>query len=391
MKKVEQILSSGAVVMDYDHSFTHKDIVEILSRYFTDVKREKYGFHARFQGREYLLLVKNITYLGHPHPVFKKRIQIPVTWNDLLVREDVVLMGLYEYDGNRIFAFFDKKRRGKSSSAHIYSIDIQKASEYGTFQKTDKYGNHIVACRADKLLSVFGGIVSGRKVDDAPEIALFDDFFGSLPQTWQGISAYKEMIKSGFPNRFQSEWPGFYLEFNFDRFISEKPGYGMLCRYVRNKKKEELDFDLDFVRGKFVGDLKTHAKSSSAILGNDKESVSKALKAYGRIWYVVFAFEYRMDKDFDCEVSQYWNSVLNTEKGKEKKPTSYCKKMKHDGSLLSMNILELNRYNSQHISDFHQGKQPNGAARAVKIMIQKGMIDNFVIFRKHIQAPSTER
>ena len=47
-----------------------------------------------------------------------------------------------------------------------------------------------------------------------------------------------------------------------------------------------------------------------------------------------------------------------------------------------MCIIELNRINYREVlSDFIQGRQPDGAARKVKFKINKNNIDNFVVFR----------
>jgi hypothetical protein len=44
-------------------------------------------------------------------------------------------------------------------------------------------------------------------------------------------------------------------------------------------------------------------------------------------------------------------------------------------------ILELNQANASLVlGDFKQGRQPNGASRALKVMIKKRNIDNFLIY-----------
>ena len=60
-----------------------------------------------------VLLCKNITYLGNPHPIFKKRIQIPSDWIELTLKlerdgYDVRFVGVYHYDGFVVFADFLK-------------------------------------------------------------------------------------------------------------------------------------------------------------------------------------------------------------------------------------------------------------------------------------------
>ena len=384
MKKVDQIKSSGEVVTDFDVVLSRDEVESLLSDFFDLVHRDREGFRVSTGGKEYLLLAKNITYLGHPHSEFKKRIQIPLPWNALFPKLDVLLVGIYTYESNTIFVFFDKKARGKSSSAHISSIDLQKAVEYGVFRKTDKNGNRIIACGPDRFLETFQQVANGQEVANVNEIEVFERFSVTLPTYWNGISAYREMIQASFANCMQGEWPGFYLEFRFENFLSDWTEYLDTCRYVSKKKDGDLDFDLEFPRGKFVGDLKTHSGKSSAVLGNDKLSVEAALKKYGRIWYVMFEFDYRMDRDLGCEVSHFWNEQIHLREGRKKDPDSYCGRMKHDGSLLRMHVMELNRDNTRYLSDFNQGRQSSGDCRQVKIKIDKKSIDNFVIFRKEL-------
>jgi len=47
-----------------------------------------------------------------------------------------------------------------------------------------------------------------------------------------------------------------------------------------------------------------------------------------------------------------------------------------------MYIIEVNRINyGEVLSDFNQGKQPNGNPRKQKVSISKKILDNFIIYR----------
>lgn len=47
---------------------------------------------------------------------------------------------------------------------------------------------------------------------------------------------------------------------------------------------------------------------------------------------------------------------------------------------MNMLVLEVNQTNFRVVlGDFAQGKEPDGAARALKVMIKKKNIDNFLI------------
>ena len=131
--------------------------------------------------KDYVLLLKAITYLGNPHPVFKKRIQLP-SWYQYFcdfikthnMPYDVRFMGVYHYEDTIFFVDFLKDtylQRGiHNSSAHVYINDLFQAQTYGIFRKEDYNGNSIVGMRADKLSSY---------LQDEPEVemdSLFDLF-----------------------------------------------------------------------------------------------------------------------------------------------------------------------------------------------------------------------
>jgi len=377
MKKVEQVNRDGKVVIQADSIYSKDEIYTILSKLIPSIQKERSYFTYFVDNEKYYLLIKNITYLGHPHPLHKKRIQVSSKWSQILRKEKSFLIGIYHFSDNIVFALFDKKQRGKNSSAHISTIDILKAVELGIFQKIDKQNNNLIVFREDKFCDVIDLKIHNKKIINSEEIHVFDEFSGVLEKRWDGIKSYKKMIASNFSQALQSEWPGFYFEYMFERFINSNPQYKNICVYVRNKKVGSLDFDVEFVRGGFYGDLKTHSVSSGSILGNDKASVEKVINYYNKLWYVVLELVPRKDYDFNCIVSKFWNTQL-----KKDDLLSYCGRMKHDVSLTQFYILEINKFNKKYISDFRQPRNSNGDLREIKIKIDKKNIDNFVIFRK---------
>ena len=62
-------------------------------------------------------------------------------------------------------------------------------------------------------------------------------------------------------------------------------------------------------------------------------------------------------------------------------PFSYASRFKSAVRFVRMMILEINEANFRDVlGDFNQGGQPDGAARALKVMITKRNIDNYLIF-----------
>jgi len=382
MKQVEQVTKDGRVVYDYDTSLSGREIKGKLEELFT-VERLETGLYI--PKIDITLLVKNITYLGHPHPEYKKRIQIPSKWNAVLADAHTVLLGIYTYKENTIYCIFDKKKRGKSSSAHVSILDLQKAIEYGRFEKTDAFGNKIITCTPQQLHATLVDIQKGLKYMPKEMLAI-DVFAKTLPLHWQGIPVYKEMLAAPFSQGLQGEWPGFYFEYLFEKFLKETPRYQKVCAYLRNKTKGALDLDVWFKQSKYYGDLKAHDASTSAIPGNDKRAIERAVREYPKFWYIVVTHTSVKDKEKDCTVSRFWNQKLSEKNGVEKSPTSYCGRMKYSVDLKELLVLEINRSNQKYLSDLTQGKNSDGSTRNLKIQIKKKDIDNFVVYRKDLQS-----
>jgi hypothetical protein len=381
MKKIEQINTNGQVVIDYDYKLSKKDIKNILSKYVY-VSNDENPFICIFNNKKINLCIKQVTYLGNPHNIFKKRIQIPKEWKKILSHDDTYLLGIYSFNENNIFVFFDKSRYIKNnlnnSSAHVHTIDLIKSMEYGVFSKKDSRGNSVTAVREDKLFNFIEGLIE-NKIECLPkEIEVFEAFSSTLEKKWRGIDCFKEMQKYNYKNRNQGEWPGFYLEFKFENFLEWNNKYKQYCLFESKKKNGELDFDLNF-NNKYFGDLKTHSTDSGSVLGNDKESFEKAIKIYGKFWYVVFNHDTVTDKDCNFEVAKYWNNYLG-----KKNLLSYSNRMKNLVTLKTLQILEINKDNFKHISIQTQGKNSNGKQRKLKVQIKNGDIDNFLIFSKDI-------
>jgi len=377
MKKVEQIYK-GIIVNDFDEKKGKKEILEILQTIFENVEVKKNYFEVN----GIKLFIKNITYLGNPHPNHKKRIQISKGWGEYLKDENSYLIGLYSYKTTQIFVLFDKenfiKRDTNNSSAHVSSLDLLKAYELGYFSKIDIRGNKIYLVTKQNFKNFLQNYRKGVFPLNE-ELSLFQEFKKLLTNypKWYGIDAIKELIKFNFPDKYQSEWAGFYFEFLFEQFIKNN-NYLTIVEYIKHKKLSEIDLDLYFKKSNFYGDLKTHSTSSSAILGNDKTTINKAL-SLGKIWYVVLSHQTIKDSEKEFEVTIFWNKLRN-----KSNLYSYGKRMKNSVILDKLQILEINNFNKQYLSDFKQGKNSNGKERNVKIKINKKDINNFLIFNERI-------
>ncbi len=176
----------------------------------------------------------------------------------------------------------------------------------------------------------------------------------------------------------------FYFENKFEQFLNKNPNYKKYCQYKQNKINNSIDLDVWFDDRQYFGDLKAHTVNTN-ILGNDKQTVIKAILNFKKIWYVVFS--HHTIKDKKGITTKFWNQALNNRGGsKKKKLDSYLSRMKSSVKLNDFVVLEINNSNQKYLSDFKQGKNSNNNSRNTKISIKKADIenDNFVIYRQKL-------
>ncbi|RUA06130.1 MAG: hypothetical protein DSY43_02805 [Gammaproteobacteria bacterium] len=402
--KIEQITKTGSVVSDYDEKLKPNEIKLLLSKQkYIEIKSNKNPYIVKYKNKDINLYVKNITYLGRKKDKlgnyddwehYKKRIQIGENFKPISKQKNTLLLGVYHYDNANVFCIFDKQSYENSSannaSAHIHTMDILKAKELSLFEKTDKKGNNIIVFTEQNFEKAFDVVLSNKKTTLSKEINIFNEFSNTLNANWLGVDCYIEMMNNNFNLAYLGEWAGYYLEYKFDEFLRNNPGYQDICQYVQNKEHTAIDLDLWFEEKQFYGDLKAHGVDRD-LIGNDKTNINEALRQYNKVWYIVFSHSTIKDKDKNGLTTEFWNKKINeryekTGKGKFKKLDSYLSRMKHSVILDNFAILEINQFNKKYLVDFKQGKNSNGAERKIKISIKKKDIenDNFVIYRKKI-------
>ena len=343
-----------------------------------------------------VLLCKAVTYLGNPHPAFKKRIQIPSSYLrfcDELDRAcpgyDVRFIGVYHFRGNIIFVDFSKhtylRRRLHNSSAHVYVNDLYQGMIYGVFSKLDKSGNTITTIRNDR----FKEYLEAREIDNnATLFRLFSKFNSGFPfgQWLYALNAIKEMHSNDWTHWRQTEWAGWFLEYRFEDFIKKNHIEDkMLYTGTSNKKEGMPDFDIRFIEEDFYGDLKASGKSNTDVPGNDQKSLIDCIYRYHRFWYVIYEHETKKDAPPDYTATRERNRYIKSvDASYNKGELSYKSRMKHSVCFDRMTIIELNPVNFREVlRNFNQGHQPDGSPRAPKFKINKKVLnnDNYVVFR----------
>lgn len=383
--KVDQVTTDGKAVSGLGEILSPSELLDYTEIYFPDTQRQHGKLTGKFHDKKYILSIKNISYLGNPHPHFKKRIQISGDFKpfyDLYTEQgyEVLLLGVYKFGDNILFCDFNTESYVgndlNNSSAHVYAIDLAYATSKGIFQKTDLKGNEITVFRPDHVKDFLENKFGTRQGINLEITDVVDDFFETIQKEWNGIQCYTEMIDADYHNKFQPEWTGFYLEFLLEQYIRENEQKGLI-QYAQDKSDGGIDLDLYFPTIGSYGDLKAHSTTSGAIQGNDWDTVHQLLNEGQSIYYIVCDHETFKDKEYDFEVARFWNQSQN-----KSNPLSYGNKMKHHVVLTGYCVLEINSNNAKYLDVFKQGKNSNGKPRKPKIMIKAKNIENFLVHNK---------
>lgn len=378
---VEQIKRDNSVCLDKGEILSRAEIKKIILSKFNNVYEKDKYIYGEYENHKFCLFFKNVSYLGTPHPVFKKRVQISLDFKKLYEKNkkeniNTLILGVYKYNDTLLFCDFDSRtyinNKTHNSSAHVYTIDLLNGKRNGIFTKKDFKGNTITVFDEFNIKNYFAYKFSSSDIDGVEIFDTLDDFFNSMVKEWHGIECYMEMVENNFSNKFQPEWPGFYLEYKLSKFLNENHKTDLIC-YSQNKKKGDIDLDLYFPKLGFYGDLKAHSVGSGGIQGNDYDTIMELLEKQS-IYYVVCNHDTVKDKDCGYEVTEFWNKAQS-----KSDKRSYGNKMKNRVYLKGYQILELNKYNKQYLNIFKQGKNSDGSPRNPKIMISKKRIDNFLV------------
>lgn len=382
-KKVEQVNLDGDVVIDYGEVLLPKEIEDIIIKFFPDTEKKRKNLYFKYNNKNYGIYCKNISYLGNPHPIFKKRIQISEEFKNIYLENkeegiETIIIGIYKYNDNIVFCDFDISKyignKLHNSSAHVMTLDLKKANTYGYFKKKDFKGNEITTFNISNIETFIKNKFESEPITSRIEIVnTFDEFFSSISKIWFGYQCYDEMLRAGFSKARESEWVGFYLEYIFSNYVFDNK-LEEIVKYQQNKKKNDIDLDLYFSKIHSYGDLKSHSMSSSGIIGNDLKTIKKLIDNDDSIYYIVCNHWTEMDKEYDYVVTKHWNKLL-----KKNNELSYGNKMKYKVKLKNYYILEINKDNFNYITIYNQGKNSNGKERTPKISINSKYIDNFLI------------
>lgn len=401
MKRIEQVNKNGNIVVDYDQKLSTKDIENLLFDLFKPIIRK--------DGKQFILsdkialLACNVTYLGNPHPIYKKRIQLKPYYLDYLASNSAnniktLYLGIYTYNKTRLFVVFDPStyagKKSNNSAAHVYSINLQYAQRAGRFEKTDAFGNKVSIYGKYEFVQYIQTLLgTPSRIDSDEIIKKLNKYVSSFKETikkdWYGIECYKEMVEAKDSNAKQGEWPGWYFEYLFKKYLSLNAN--SIIKPHASKKKGEIDLDLKFIGSSWTyGDLKAD-QIDNDILGNSLECLDKVIRDnHGTVYYICCFYRAEKDSQHNYEVSRYWNDNVRDEKKRygslEELKQRYGKKMKFSVKPQLISILKIDGiiYEILRKNPFAQGVNSDGNDRKPKLKVQKDMIEALTIYSQKI-------
>ena len=405
--KSEQLRSDLSLELDYDQPLSNSRIIEMLTnllgkeKTYTEKFDNKNVFCYQSNEKTEVLLLASITYMGGTgqHPVYKKRTQLKKWYKEAVEHYEkdknynVRFIGVYHYKNNIIFADFIKdtylNKKMNSSAAHVYTNDLYQAMKEGVFKRIDRNNNIIKTIKFTK----FKDYLNNNTLEGENSLFALFSMFNNELTTNKWLTAERaivEMHKGGWNHWKETEWPGWFLEFKMNSFIEEYSLENKI-KYIGSSSlsKNMLDFDLWFDEEKFYGDLKASDSAARETPGNDQENFMDSINKYDKFWYIIYEHDTIKDKDTnDFEATRFRTKYIkdNNEwpKNKPWDELSYSKRMKNSVKFIKMYIIELNRVNYREVlSDFNQGKQPDGSKRKPKFKITKNNIDNFLVFQEN--------
>lgn len=400
--KSEQLSENNEIIFDYDQTLTRTELLLLVSSILGEENCETLYFENKkilcytpeYDAKEILLLA-NITYMGGngQHPSFLKRIQLKKWYKEAVSffskkkGYNVRFIGVYKYNNNIILADFIKDsyitKAMNNSAAHIYINDLFQASINGSFKKIDKNKNEIITIRENNFKTYLDGMYT---INGQSQIfGVLDKFNEAFKfnQEITAMSAISEMYKANWRGWRFTEWAGLYLEYKFSQEI-ENLKVDEIIQYIGDINSFGGIFDLSFLDGQFFGDLKASSELSTVAPGNDQISMLDYIHTYGKLWYVIYEHETIKDKDFSSEyiATRFRTDLLSKADGKKVDELSYSTKMKYSVRFKKMVVIELNPINYlSAVTDFNQGRQPDGSPRNPKFNINKRNVDNFVVYR----------
>ncbi len=383
---VEQIYREK-IVYDYDQKYSPTKLRELLAWYF---HVDKDTLQGEYENCKFQIHAKNITYLGKPWEKYKKRIQLWSNFSEMIQADydnDFIplVIGVYHYKRTVVFVDFEVDdyldNATNNSAAHVQTYDLQRAIKQGIYSKVDKNGNHITAFSPDQVEKFLRDKLAIQQEKSPLDCIndVFNDFYISIPSQWEGIECYKYLVEAGHPKQRETEWPGFFHEALFEKYIEEHKEQASIVRFQQNKAKGDLDFDLYYPQIACFGDLKCHTIGEPSIPGNKIENLYEAIKR-GPLYYVICEHTTEKDSGPEYRTLTYWNNYVREKKKRGTDVEAQKGRMKAKVVLIDYIIIQIDEFNCDLLESFQKGfMNSNNTPRGEKFSIPEKLIEEFIV------------
>lgn len=334
-KKLVEQIDGGQIVLGIDPSpMSTLDKMKLIERHLSD----SYKFSWESKNQPYKAVVERngcridlfiymstVSYLGHPHPVYKKRIQISTSSDTSYLstqinkKQCVLLLGVYCYNpSDPLIVAWEPERNqnpGKSKSCHVFTSDLLLGSVNGVHQRMDSRKNTVYVFKPEYLSEFVDFYIERKPIGElsftvkgaVTKINHLDLLYNKLKydleineNQWDGKMCVMNMKSASFPHWAQSEWQGFYFEFFAKKYfgsIIEMPG----PRFGNTVFDSFANIPWDFKVHSFVGG------NMGDIPANDIEAIMEAIKFYGKVGFIVLVGVPEYEKSFEFS---NWQSEL---------------------------------------------------------------------------------
>lgn len=351
---------------------------------------------------QYNLYISNVTYLGNPHPKFKKRMQLSESADKSYLKNNnnsqniTLLLGLYVFDENNpIIVSWDSsanKDAGKSKSSHVYVKDIQQAMLNGASQRADKRKNSVYCYQPKHLLhfldynhydvnhsETFLSYLNNFGLE-FNEYYFIDDMIKYLKEDlkekdfiWDGKKSITEMKENSFSKWKETEWQGFFFEFLMEKRLFDKHDDMKQVLEIPGPKYGKTVFDSFY---NIPWDFKVHSDNSSSVITNDLEAIQLAIEEYGKVGFIIISGTsiYESDREFSDWRNELKGGLSKNQLDNMKKKKPH-RKLKTEFKPEKITVVVIDKDSIKKHSVVGGFHNPNGNVRRDKLSLNMNRLD----------------
>ena len=187
----------------------------------------------------------------------------------------------------------------------------------------------------------------------------------NLPKYWDGKDSVLFMKNNECHNWRQMEWPGWYFQFQCERFLSQMSGFDIPGPAYGN-----VEFDGFYI---IPWDFKTHSNNTGTeVPTNGYQEVMKAIQDYGKVGFIIACGDAIFD-DENASFKTWHNTIKGATSIYEQdriRRGATSRRRKAGFSLKSLDFIFVDRNTINYCGSFQSGmRNSNGNVRNAKVML----------------------